>query len=121
MRDDFMRAPVPRPGERLPIIYCSDFRNGAIRADVTYLRQDFSVCQPVANPKQWPKNQRYDYVVRKRELTADEARKLQNAKPKPAGNYAQRDAVLFALRELTGKDCGTSRQAWERQLAKRGP
>ena len=35
-----------------------------VRADVTYLRQDFSVMQSVENPGKWPALQRFDFLVR---------------------------------------------------------
>jgi len=51
-----------------------------------FLRQDFSVVQPVAKPGKWPGNQRYDYFMRKRPLTAIEFKqftKLQKDKKLP--------------------------------------
>ena len=73
--------------------------NLSVRADVIYLKQDFSVLQPVANAKPWPRMQRFDYLVRKRELNAEEAARLtrdQRGKAETA-SYPQRDAVLWAL------------------------
>jgi uncharacterized membrane protein YgcG len=80
-----------------------------IRADVTYLRQDFSVQQTVplqATPL------RFDYMVRTRLLAGKEVRALRNLTDDLA-TYTQREAVLHALRELTGQDAGPTTAAWE--------
>src|SRR5262249_53663291 len=101
---DPMRGVVPIPGKRLPSRYEAfelDRRGGGvfIRADVTYLRQDFSVMQPVKDHGLWPKEQRYDYLVRQRPLAdaervAWEARKGQG-KAEPLSAYKR--AILYAL------------------------
>jgi hypothetical protein len=110
---DPLRGIVPTPGERLPRVYYSSQSGIFVRADVTYLRQDFSVMQRVAKPDKWPEWQRFDYMVRTRELTADElaahAKRLPGLEP---ASYPQRDAVLFALRELTGLDAGETSADW---------
>ena len=67
------------------------------------------VCQPVPAPGKWPEKQRYDYLVRERVLSATEVKQFQDSLQATGGRrskagFAQRDAVLFALRELTGKD-----------------
>jgi HEAT repeat protein len=86
-----------------------------VRADITFLRQDFSVQQPafeVLAGAPEPPRLRFDYVVRTRELTlAEKARLKKQAVDRPS--YPQRDAVLFALRELTGRDAGTTTEAWQ--------
>jgi hypothetical protein len=88
-----------------------------IRADITFLRQDFSVRQPVRFVRVpfWgpvgSQRQRFDYVLRTRVLP----RKLYSRLEEIAGDetsYPQRDAVLFALRELSGKDAGPTTEAW---------
>jgi HEAT repeat protein len=87
-----------------------------VRGDVTYLRQDFSVQQPVLDvPGQQPTfvNMRFDYLVRIRRASADEERVAKEAAP--GRTYEQREAVLFALRELTGRDAGDTTEAWQRQ------
>jgi hypothetical protein len=118
---DPVRGLVPTPGEPLPVPYC-DSRDGTfVRADVTYLRQDFSVMQPVARDYHWPPVQRFDYLVRCRELTPAEAKAHEAAlaaRPKgvrPA-SYPQREAVLFALRKLTGLQAGDSSLDWRLAL-----
>jgi hypothetical protein len=121
---DLVRAPVPKTDEPLPTAYYGKFDGAAIRADVTYLRQDFSVCQPVLNPGKWPAKQRYDYLVRKRVLSGAEASRLNAANSGahtfPQHPYPQREAVLFALRELTGADLGPYSGVWKKSYAKKG-
>ena len=71
-------ARVPSPDEELPPsnsrVYYSLGRGEAalVRADETYLRQDFTVMQAVENSGKWPKMQRFDFLVRTRNLSADE-------------------------------------------------
>jgi hypothetical protein len=96
-----------------------------VRADVTYLRQDFSVTfavpglaqqqpqQPLAQQQQQkaqaPEGVRFDYVVRTRLVSKDERKWWDSQEDK---SDAQREAVLFALRGLTGRDEGTTTEAW---------
>jgi HEAT repeat protein len=80
-----------------------------IRFDTTFLRQDFSVQLPVAGPGT---NMRFDFVVRTRVISAKKAEKLL-AEAKGQGSYPQRDSVLFALRQLSGLDEGSSSLAWQ--------
>jgi HEAT repeat protein len=85
-----------------------------IRADITFLRQDFSVQQPVlqAAPGSPPVRVRFDYLVQRREATKTE-RDRARSRSGEHDNYPQRESVLFALRELTGKDAGTTAAAWQ--------
>lgn len=94
-RRDPVRGPIPVPGEPLPhyLQQTGDF----VRADVTYLRQDFSAVQPVEDPAPWPKMQRFDYMIRRRELTAEEAAELA---PTDDKSYPQREAVRYAIGRL---------------------
>jgi len=97
---DLVRGRVPVPGEALPpAIEYYDGRNDGIfvRADITYLRQDFSLFQPVDNADPWPNLQRYDYVVRARPATAAELNARAQALPRPS---PQRDAAHYALKAL---------------------
>jgi HEAT repeat protein len=85
-----------------------------IRGDITYLRQDFSVQQPngPAPTAGGPAPQtRFDYFLRTRDASPAEraATKLLTTAP----SYPQRDAVLFALRGLTGLDGGATTEAWQ--------
>jgi hypothetical protein len=95
---DPVRGLVPPPGQPLPPPFSTPYYEGQngtfVRADVTYIRQDFSVPQPVARPGNWPVFQRYDYLVRTRYPTGAELRR-----PEP-DTYPQREAVRWALREL---------------------
>src|SRR5262249_1751236 len=99
---DALRGPVPTPGLPLPAAYYGD-RSGPttifVRADITYLRQDFSLMQEVEQAKPWPAMQRFDFVIGGRDATPEEMARLEK-KEKPA-TYRQREAVLWALKELT--------------------
>jgi hypothetical protein len=64
-----------------------------VRADVTYLKQDFSLFQPVPKHGAWPENQRFDYMVRVRKATQDDLFAVRDPD-------AYRAAPLFALRHL---------------------
>lgn len=89
-----------------------------VRLDVTYLRQDFSALQPVADAGPWPEMQRFDFVVRTRTVTAEEAKEYrENLTPREAGQQTPyRRAILAALRELTGKDTAPTPEAWRKLL-----
>jgi hypothetical protein len=95
---DLVRGKVPTPGEPLPVEYYENPNGIFVRADVTYLKQDFSVIQPVDSPSQWPVMQRFDYVVRKRPATSDEMKQVRS--DTKSADYPQREAVQFALRVL---------------------
>ena len=115
---DLVRGLIPDQNKPLPptfspAYYGGNSLGGFVRADVTYLRQDFSVPQEVANHGVWPSHQRYDYMVRTRLLPAAE-RIFREPKKGPV--YPQREAVLFALRELTGEDHGADSDAWNEAL-----
>jgi hypothetical protein len=117
------RSPVPKQGERLPAGGYSEksFKGDGVRADITYLRQDFSAMQSVEKPESWPNVQRFDYIVRIRQLTPAEVTRHLNDKPAAGlSNYAQRSSVLFALRELTGEDAGEDSAQWRRLLRRMG-
>jgi len=120
-------APFPVPGEPFPTP-SEDGGYGrqgiqpsqAIRADVTYLRQDFSVMQPVANAHPWPEMQRFDFFVRTRELNEGEVQEFAKRREERAADHVNENqkAVLFALRELTGRDAAPTAAAWREALAK---
>jgi hypothetical protein len=92
---DLIRGAVPDPDQSLGGPAASGYDRGGmfITAATTYLRQDFSQVQPVANPAKWPGHQRFDYFVG---VTAVKE------SPAPTGDY--KAAVRFALRELTGRN-----------------
>jgi hypothetical protein len=112
-----VRGLVPTPGQPLPPAFSPQYYVAAtgtfVRADITYLKQDFSVPQPVARAEAWPTSQRFDYLLRSRPAKLDELVELAH----PAETYPQREAVLFALRELTGKDPGPKSADWQQVLA----
>jgi hypothetical protein len=100
---DLARAAVPNPEQPLPPSLTPAYYSGSnefVRADVTYLRQDFSVVQPVANPGKWSALQRYDYfvsVVRDSDRLGDV----------PASYVEYRRAIRFAIVELSQHDPDT--------------
>jgi HEAT repeat protein len=103
-----------------------------IRADITYLRQDFSVSLPGTRDVVLPRpaltvprpnptvpaaldtvpspGPRFDYLIRTRAASPAEKQGLAALEGK---DYPQRQAVLFALRELTGRDAGNDTLAWQ--------
>src|SRR5262249_10810332 len=114
-------AAVPVDDEPLPSP-SDGYRNSSpdliVRIDVTYLRQDFSMRQAVADANPWPEMQRFDFLVRKRVLSDDEAEafreKLTRREPGRLSPYHR--AALAALRELTGRDTEPNADAWRRLL-----
>jgi hypothetical protein len=118
---DTLTAAVPLPGEPLPRPsegYDNSSPDLLVRIDVTYLRQDFSVRQAVADASPWPEMQRFDFLVRTRELTAEEADRYreQFAKQEPGRPSPYQRAALVALRELTGKDTEPTAEGWRKLL-----
>ncbi len=117
-RHDPVRGLVPTPGQPLAEVYYESQKGDFVRADITYLRQDFSVKQLVENSKPWPEQQRFDFLVRRRPLTPAEVhqRGLQGGKPQKDAfaSYPQRDAVLYALRGLATQQAGILAVAWQR-------
>jgi hypothetical protein len=111
-KDDPIRAVTPERGKRIPEVYYDRGSGDFVRADVTYLRQDFSVEEVVRDAKPWPNWQRFDYVIRQRELSADEVKRLTKKDVAKPASYPQREAVLWALRELTGQDMGDRGVDW---------
>jgi hypothetical protein len=111
-KDGLVRGLVPTPGQPLPRLYYAGQKGNFVRADIASLRQDFSVNLPVAAAAPWPNEQRFDFVTRVRPAKPEEMEKVA-AKP---GNYPQRDAVLYALRGLTGKDSGDTSAQWRKLL-----
>jgi hypothetical protein len=113
-RRDIVTAPIPVPGEPLPVVYYSGRgKGGAVRAEVVYFRQDFSAMHEVARPEKWPALQRFDYLVRKRELSGPEPdRTRAGVKDKRARrtDYRQHDAVCYALDVLRAARAKTAKQ-----------
>src|SRR5262249_17851869 len=73
---------------------------------------DFSLKQAVPFvPGLPPSEMRFDYVIATRPMTPEEQKR--RAEEPPQDSYPQRDAVLYALRQLTGKDAGPRTWDWE--------
>src|SRR5262249_48264283 len=101
---DVVAGPIPTPGEPLPVVYYNRRSKGDfVRADVVYFRQDFSVVHDVEKPNKWPAAQRFDYLVRKRELTAAEVQECLNRPTRESPNYPQRAAVRYAVEALKAR------------------
>lgn len=113
-KGDLVRGRIPVPGEDPPPLYYGASFGQFVRADTTFLRQDFSLVQPVSNPGKWPGQQRFDYLLRTRKATAKEVSFLQGLQKekKLDAPYQQREALLFALREVTGTDLGSLTEKW---------
>ncbi len=117
-KDDNVRGLIPERGKLLPVVYYESERGTFVRADVTYLKQDFSIMQRVLEPGKWPTMQRFDYLIRQRELNADEVKRLTQAEKAETETpmYPQRRAVLWALRELTGENIGARSADWNHYI-----
>jgi cell division protein FtsN len=117
-KEDLIRGRIPIPGEDPPPLYYNATSGLFARANTTFLRQDFSVVQPVTDNGKWPANQRYDYLVRTRKLNSNEVSQFRQleAGGKLPKSYPQRDAVLTALRQLTNVDAGDSYEEWAKKV-----
>ena len=122
---DVIRGSVPTPGERIRPVYSIDDHEGFIRADVTYLKQDFSIVREVPNADPWPRLQRFDYLVRTRDATLAEIA-LANAPEaieERDQEYPQRVVVLNALQGLLeeARDANRAETAanWSTEIAPR--
>ncbi|WP_020468390.1 HEAT repeat domain-containing protein [Zavarzinella formosa] len=129
---DYARGLVPAPYQSPLPTYHTATKGAFVRADVTYIRQDFSVVQPVPDPVKWPGQQRFDYFIRTRPWTKNEVlrsatpredidakrepvdseKKIGLGKNTEAERYPERGALLFALRKLTKQDLGKTYEAW---------
>jgi hypothetical protein len=117
-----LTAGVPLQSESLGTM-ASPYRRSSIpdllvRIDVTYLRQDFSMMLPVADAAPWPEMQRFDFLVRTRELNEEELvvyREQFGTNDSSRPNAYQR-AALSALREITGRDAAPTAEAWRTML-----
>jgi hypothetical protein len=112
VQDGLVRGLVPTPGGPLPQLYYESQTGDFVRADITYLRQDFSLKLPERETGPWPREQRFDFVTRRRPAKSYEIDELRGA----TGHYPQRDAVLYALRGLTGKNPGDTGDGWRKAL-----
>jgi hypothetical protein len=109
----------PLPAESSRIYYELGRSKGptipAIRANETYLRQDFSMLEAVENHGRWPQMQRYDFLVRTRPLAPDEAEAMLDAPTECPSPH--RRAVLLALSGLTSKYRGPSAADWRAEIS----
>ncbi len=111
---DPVRGRIPQPGEPLPSLYYQDPTGIFVRADTTYLRQDFSVVQTVSNPDKWPEQQRFDYFLRTRLASPTEVNDYKKSLAKrEAPDDRRTQAIDFAL-ESIGVDLGPEPQALSR-------
>jgi hypothetical protein len=70
--------------------------------------------QPVADANPWPEMQRFDFLVRSRVLTEQEAAAFSSPKAGTLSPYQR--VTLAALRELTGRDTAPTPDAWRKLL-----
>jgi hypothetical protein len=76
-----------------------------VRADIVYLRQDFSVMHRVVQPASGPDVQRFDYLVRESDVPEVVAAILLG-KAARKRSYPQREAVRYALSQLSNQGGG---------------
>ena len=119
---------VPSPAEDLPpssgtVYYAGMPGDIVVRADVTYLRQDFSMLLPVENAAPWPPIQRFDFLVRARVVTEEERKAFEQRQlaAGPLQVSPQHAAVQWALRRLTGLDAGPTAAAWRQAVPSATP
>lgn len=119
-----LTAPVALPNQPLPVPTPQSgygqftVPDTLLVFDVTYLRQDFSVKLPVKDAKPWPDQQRFDFLVRTRELTEKEAEAYKALlKPQDGNLTPYQSAAVASLRKLTGRDAEPTAEAWRKVLA----
>jgi hypothetical protein len=122
---DVLVAPMPGPADPLPGEPTTNSYNVAknhpsselfVRLDVTYLRQDFSLLQITQSLGIWAKQQRFDFLVRTINVTPEQAQSLQQKLQKAHISSPYQEALLSALRELTGQDAAPTAAAWRKAL-----
>lgn len=70
--EDPLRGQIPSPGEPLPRVYYGSNRGNFVRANVVFIRQDFSAMLPVKDASPWPEMQRFDFFRVTRPATSEE-------------------------------------------------
>jgi hypothetical protein len=92
-----------------------------VRADVTYLRQDFSILlSPGTTNGEEESLRRFDFLVRVRELNDKEIAQIRALRSSKTGVLAisdQKKAIVYALKGLSGKNAGSDSAAWRSVLA----
>jgi hypothetical protein len=86
--------------------------NLLIRADVQFVRQDFSVTFPVKPAFDLVQGRRVDFMVRTRQLKGEELREYRKQEQSKPSSYPQRDSLLAALKAVTGRYLGPTTEAW---------
>lgn len=111
-----LTAQVPVPSESMTAYYRPSVPDILVRFDTTYLRQDFSMKIAVPNADPWPEMQRYDFLVRTREVSEEEAAALQKLLQgsQSQGLSPYQAAALSALRALTGRSAEPTAEAWRK-------
>lgn len=115
-------GPVAVPGKSLPptfVYYGGSSTDIRVRTDVTYLRPEFSLMEKVADPvPQWPDTQRFDYLLRTVVMNQKQAEQFTSAFKEKTADVADpyQEAVVTALRALTGVDGGTKAAEWRKAL-----
>jgi hypothetical protein len=96
----FLSGTVPIPGTQVPTDYTvlAPPVDLLVRADATYLRQDFSRLERVPDAAPWPEMQRFDFLVRNRVVSAEEKAKFDGLFPVAENEY--RAIARSALRRL---------------------
>ena len=117
---------MPIPGTPFPSSPSEAYGNAQsfgdpmVRADTTYLRQDFSARMPVANASPWPEMQRFDFLVRTRVVEGKELAALQQQVQARAADFLSENhkAAIRVLSELTGQaNVAPTQKAWQAVLA----
>lgn len=109
-----------RSGYSGTLTVAQEIANGehGVRADVTYLRQDFSLM--MANDQKDANSviQRFDFVVRTRVVEGDELNERWKVKDARSPEFlsANQKASVHVLRKLSGRDAPPTREAWEQVL-----
>lgn len=115
---DPLRGFVPKYGQEIPPSYYAVPSTGSandrfIRADVTYLKQDFAIKYTALDESQWPDQKRFDFFVRVRPAFTNEIEALDRPDNR-VSDYKK--ALVFALRRLSEIDYGDSVDAWKQNL-----
>ena len=97
---DLVRGTIPDWDLPIPHEYY-DSGGYSVRADITYLQQDFSIVRPVENPGPWPSDQRFDFVVQNKKVIKGNVGKITRQMSKKRNQ--NRQAVIYALQKLTGQ------------------
>jgi hypothetical protein len=123
---DFMTGQVTVPGQSLSpppggFGYFGGFQSFPdlfVRVDVTYLRQDFSLLQKVEKGMTGAPVERFDFLVRAREVPPQDVKSYEAWKAKQGLKYLSpnHQAALAALRKLTGCNAEPTSAAWRAAL-----